>query len=45
MQQIKYPKCGEIFQIDESNYDSIVKQVRDHEFNEELQRREKEFMT
>ena len=43
MQQIKCPKCGEIFQIDESNYDSIVKQVRDHEFNEELQRREKEF--
>lgn len=43
MQQIKCPKCGEVFQIDESSYDSIVKQVRDHEFNEELQRREKEF--
>lgn len=39
---IKCPKCGEVFQIDESNYESIVKQVRDHEFNEELQRREKE---
>lgn len=43
MQEIKCPNCGEVFQIDESNYDSIVKQVRDHEFNEELQRREKEF--
>lgn len=43
MPEIKCPKCGEVFQIDESNYDSIVKQVRDHEFNQELQRREKEF--
>ena len=43
MNEIKCPNCGEVFQIDESNYDSIVKQVRDHEFNEELARREKEF--
>jgi len=43
MPEIKCPNCGEVFQIDESNYDSIVKQVRDHEFNEELTRREKEF--
>ena len=43
MPEIKCPNCGEVFQIDESNYDSIVKQVRDHEFNEELARREKEF--
>ena len=34
MPEIKCPNCGEVFQIDESNYDSIVKQVRDHEFNE-----------
>ena len=32
MPEIKCPNCGEVFQIDESNYDSIVKQVRDHEF-------------
>jgi len=43
MQELKCPNCGKVFQIDESNYDSIVKQVRDHEFNEELVRREKEF--
>ena len=39
MPEIKCPNCGEIFQIDESNYDSIVKQVRDHEFSEEIKRR------
>ena len=43
MNQIKCPHCGEVFTIDESNYDSIVKQVRDHQFNEELKRREKEY--
>ena len=43
MNQIKCPNCGEVFTIDESNYDSIVKQVRDHEFNEEIERRQKEF--
>lgn len=42
MPEIKCPNCGEVFQIDESSYDSIVKQVRDHEFNEELLRRDKE---
>ena len=43
MQQIKCPNCGEVFTIDESNYDSIVKQVRDHQFNEELKKREKDY--
>ena len=43
MNQIKCPNCGEVFTIDESNYDSIVKQIRNHEFNEEIERREKEF--
>ncbi len=41
MSQIKCPKCGEVFTIDESNYNSIVKQIRDHEFSEEIARREK----
>ena len=43
MDQIRCPKCGEVFTIDESNYDSIVKQVRDHQFNEELRKRDKEY--
>ena len=43
MDQIRCPNCGEVFTIDESNYDSIVKQVRDHQFNEELRKREREY--
>ena len=43
MQEIKCPKCGELFQIDESGYAAIVKQVRDDEFNKELQQREQAF--
>ena len=43
MNQIKCPHCGETFTIDESNYNSIVKQIRDHEFNEELKRKEEDY--
>ena len=43
MNQIICPKCGEVFTIDESNYESIVRQVRDHQFAEEINRREKEY--
>ena len=39
-EQIKCPHCGEVFTIDETNYDSIVKQIRDHEFQEEIRQRE-----
>lgn len=42
MQQIKCPKCGEVFTIDEASYDSIVNQIRNHEFAEELKRKEAE---
>ena len=38
MQEIKCPKCGEVFQIDEAGYAEIVKQIRNREFNDELQR-------
>jgi len=40
MQEIKCPKCGEVFQVDESGYAAIVKQVRDKEFNKEVQAHE-----
>lgn len=43
MNEIKCPSCGKVFQIDEKDYESIVKQIRNHEFEEELKRREKEF--
>ena len=42
MKEIKCPKCGEVFQVDESGYAQIVQQVRDAEFSKELDRREKE---
>lgn len=38
MQEIKCPKCGEVFQIDEAGYAEIVKQIKNREFNDELQR-------
>ena len=43
MQEIKCPKCGEVFQVDEAGYAAIVKQVRDKEFNKELKEREARF--
>ncbi len=45
MQEIKCPKCGEVFQVDESGYAAIVKQVRDSEFSKELELRENQFET
>ena len=42
MQEIKCPNCGEVFQVAESDYAQIVKQVRDQEFSKEIERREKE---
>ncbi len=42
MQEIKCPKCGEVFAVDESGYAQIVQQVRDHEFEKELGRRKQE---
>lgn len=32
MNEIKCPKCGSMFKIDEQNYNSILKQIRDQEF-------------
>ena len=42
MNQIKCPKCGEVFTIDEQDYESIVKQIKDHEYKEDLARMEKQ---
>ncbi|MBR2779187.1 MAG: DUF2130 domain-containing protein [Firmicutes bacterium] len=43
MQEIKCPHCGKVFQVDESGYAQILQQVRDREFEKELERREKDF--
>lgn len=37
--EIKCPKCGQVFKVDETGFAEIVKQVRDHEFEQELQER------
>ena len=42
MKEIKCPKCGEVFAVDESGYAQIVQQVRDKEFDKELKQREKD---
>ena len=42
MQEIKCPNCGTVFQVDESGYAQILSQVRDKEFEKELERREQE---
>ena len=41
MQEIKCPKCGEVFQIDEAGYAEILKQVRTQEFDAELEHQKK----
>ena len=43
MQEIKCPKCGEVFQVDESGYAAIVKQIRDKEFQKEVLEREAQY--
>ncbi|MBQ9890960.1 MAG: DUF2130 domain-containing protein [Firmicutes bacterium] len=39
MQEIKCPNCGKVFQVEESGYAAIVKQIRDREFAKELSER------
>ena len=42
MQEIRCPKCNEVFQVDDSGYSQIVQQVRDKEFEKEATRRAEE---
>ena len=43
MNEIKCPKCGTVFQINEEDYESISKQIRDIEFNKELDLHKKQY--
>ncbi|MBQ9115972.1 MAG: DUF2130 domain-containing protein, partial [Clostridia bacterium] len=43
MYEIRCPKCDEVFQVDGSGYAAIVKQVRDKEFERELESQKKSF--
>lgn len=36
MPEIKCPKCGEVFTVDESGYAAIVSQIKDAEFHKDL---------
>lgn len=40
MNEIKCPNCGQVFKVDESGFADIIKQVRDSEFEKELQKRQ-----
>ena len=39
MKDIKCPKCGTVFSLDEAEYASIANQVKNAEFQEEIERR------
>ena len=39
MKELKCPKCGSIFQVDEAEYASIVNQIKNAEFENEITRR------
>ncbi len=45
MNEIKCPHCGQVFQVNESDFATIVKQVRDAEFTREIKQREKLMQT
>ena len=42
MKELKCPKCGNVFTVDESDYADIVNQVKNAEFHAEVDRRQKE---
>ena len=44
MHEIKCPKCGEVFTVDESGYAAILTQVRDAEFHKELHERAEQLL-
>lgn len=39
MKELKCPKCGNVFQVDEADYASIVSQVKNAEFEAEIEKR------
>lgn len=43
MQEIKCPKCGTVFTVDETGYSAIVAQVRDEQFHKDLHERLAQF--
>ena len=43
MNEIKCPKCGTMFQINETDYETIVRQIRNKEFEKEINDRENQY--
>lgn len=39
MNEIHCPNCKKVFQVDETSFTDILRQVRDHQFEEDLQKR------
>ena len=39
MNEITCPNCKTAFKVDEAGFAAILKQVRDHQFNEEIESR------
>ena len=44
MNEIKCPSCGKVFKIDETSYESILKQIRDKEFYKEIDAKQEQFI-
>lgn len=44
MNEIKCPKCGQVFQVDENGYAAMIKQVRDKEFAKDIKAREEQLL-
>ena len=42
MEEIKCPKCGTVFNLDEADLASIIKQIRDKEFDDDIRKRTSE---
>ena len=42
MKELKCPKCGNVFTVDESDYADIANQVKNAEFHAEVERQLKE---
>lgn len=41
--EIKCPRCGEVFQVDENSYTNILSQIKDKEFAKEIKKQEVNF--
>lgn len=39
MNELKCPNCGSVFKVDESGYSELIKQIRNHEFEKEINER------